>query len=352
MKSATFVATRIGITFMVALYVLPEDVRAATWIVKDRARTSVETAITDDLFAFSEHVVIQETGSVAEDFIAAGNTIAIKGPVLDDVHVAGVSIHVASTIGGDLFAIGQSIVLSEMSVVKKDLYLAARSIELKGVIGGSVRVISEEAIRIAKNSKIAGDIIVYGNQEPVIEEGAVITGHVVRVNKDEDRDDLSALLSTWVRSVIAVSLVSLFLLYVFSSFTHEVISNLRTKPGTSFITAIVWFVLLIPVSIILMISIVGIPLAISGIMLTPVFWIAASGLSTLFIGLMITEKLASSSSSIKAIDWPHALLGAVVYETVQLLGAPGYLVTSIAVLFVYGALLNIMYKRIKQSFTG
>ena len=184
---------------------------------------------------------------------------------------------------------------------------------------------------------IEGDLHTFGGNEPVIEEGAIVRGSVVHraaADKMEDKGSRFLLLA-WVRSVVALFVVALVMIYGARRFTSQAIETVRHRSGKSLLTGILWLILFIPASILLLVTLVGIPLAVGGLLITGLMCLAATGASAVWLGRWVLGKISKESGS--ELTWVHALIGAVVYKGIQLLPGLGGVLTFILTLFFFGA---------------
>ncbi len=350
-----------GLTFL--LMVSSGTVHAATFTQpKEGKDVTIASPVDDDLYATGNQVLINEAvgedaylagqtieinSSIAQDLTAAGERITVNASVEDDAYLAGNTVTIANAIRGDLFAAAQRISVTKAATIRSDAYLAGQTIEIAGVAQGSVRA-AGESIVVKSGARIEGDLITYGGK-PVLEEGAIVAGQMRHKAPEPQPETKRLIIAGWVRSVMTLFLIAILLLYSVPRLSRDVLTNVSTEPGKAILTAAMWFVLVWPAAIILLITIIGIPFAAVLLLLTPVLYIVASGYAALVTGKLLFNRLGRAGEGTEHLAWPQALLGAVVYETVQLLPLIGFIATCIIILLTAGSLLRALWSRIKDS---
>lgn len=204
----------------------------------ERVVIAADQVIDDDLYVSAQELVID--GTVNGDVYAVAQTITINGTVAFDVNAAAQTLTVNGKVGSDARLAGQAITFGENSQVTrsllsaafsletkpgarigndlllvayqgllagdvgKDVIAAANGIELRGTVGGNVRVTVGDTsanafsprmfmrnmpvsvptvpagLTVAPSAVIAGDLI-YESQQPArVESGSRVTGPVVQ----------------------------------------------------------------------------------------------------------------------------------------------------------------------------
>ena len=134
--------------------------------------------------------VTDETGEVRElsdaqgTAFAAGLAVTVpSGEVRGgDLYAAGESIRVDGRLAGDLVAGAQRMRVDGQ--VDGDLFAAARTIDLRGPLGDSARVVADQ---VTVNATIDGDLIAGGNRVQIL-DGAVIRGGVAAAASSVELD--------------------------------------------------------------------------------------------------------------------------------------------------------------------
>jgi len=111
---------------------------------------------------------------VSGDVAALGGTVHVNGIIGDDVRIAGGEITMSGQAGDDLLAVGGNINLTSASRVRGRAWLAGGRVEVNGRVGKELRVAGGQII-IA--GEIAGNVELVG-EDIEIRPDAIIRGHV------------------------------------------------------------------------------------------------------------------------------------------------------------------------------
>lgn len=301
-------------------------------------RVSIRHPVGDDVFVAGNSIEI--TDKVGGDVFAAGNQIRIRGPVGGDIRTVGNNLDIESITAKDLFAAGSQVAVSDQTSVSGDAYLAGQIIEINGRVQGTTRIASENIV-LGPKAVIAGDLITYGQSEPKItlESGAQILGERRHVTPAEAArpargDGSQNNVLGWVLNVLTWFVVSFLLLLGLPGLTSRVIAQANARPWQSIGWGVLWWILLIPVSIMLIASVIGWPLAIALLALTAALTVAALGYAALIIGSWITRKLLKQD---QPLNWQAALVGAVAIALIGLAPVIGWLAITLLLMLAFGA---------------
>lgn len=308
------------------------------------SRVTVSNSIADDAYFVGELVEIK--GNIGEDVMAAGNMVTVSSVVDDDAFLAGehVSLQEGASVD-DLFAAGRFVEIQSGATVNGNAYLAGAQMVVAGTVMGNVRA-AGDVVEIASGATVRGDLVVYSANPPVIAEGAIIAGTVRHVNdmKSEDKSDgAKALLASWVSAVVTWCVVSLVILYLMPNLVRAVIELIYTTTLSSFGIGLVWLILMIPIIIILFMTVIGWPLALLVMGSSFLFMVLSAALLPLVVGKWLHQRFASTPA-VAGLQWQHALLGAVVVVSLNLVPLIGTLVVGVMWVAVFGVLLRLARK--------
>lgn len=140
----------LGLVLM-GLFIVPLQSVQADSVVRTGETISVEKdqKIEGDFYTLAS--ILNISGEVTEDLVAAGGEFTLNGTVAKDAYIIGGNVDVHGAVGEDLRVIGGSVVIAEP--VTGDVL----------VIGGTVNILS--------TASIGGDLLVYGGE--VIVSGSV-----------------------------------------------------------------------------------------------------------------------------------------------------------------------------------
>ncbi len=116
-------------------------------------------------------------GVVGDDVRALGGKVIVQGWVGDGLLAAGgeIALTRGTRVGGDAILGGRRIVI--LGDVDRDLHAAGAHVEIDGDVGGAARIHSDEVV-IGPKARLRGDLVVTGANPPRIAEGARIAGKV------------------------------------------------------------------------------------------------------------------------------------------------------------------------------
>lgn len=351
--------TLLSLGLIAGVLALPlAHISAATFLPANSEVTSVRDAVEGDLYAANSSLVIAApisgdifaagdsidiSGSSTQSVFAAGRTITISGNVGDDVRIAGNILSVSSSIAHDIFAAGSAITLSEKARVGGDLYVAGENLIISGTVAGDVRF-TGSSLRITDTATITGDVTVYGNNDPVIEDGATITGNITtqRVTHEEGDESRSMIsgVGKGALAQLALALALFFLAPVALKQTHEVF---LARPFTSFIIGALWIILFLPITMLLLVSGIGSLLGLLLMIATAPLLIAAIAVAVISIG-ELAERVFSKKQ--QPLSWQHAVYGAVIMFAATFVGPLGFLLVAILVTTAFGSLLKATWNMV------
>lgn len=278
---------------------------------KARERIEISTPQNDDLYLAGEKIIISApikgdltaagssitvSDSIHGDLLLAGGDILITGYVADDIRVFGGTINIQGRCGGDLIIIGGTVNIHSTARVMGDVIVMGGQIEINGNIEGTLKVYGGNITvsgRVNKDVEIKGgelyfNGIVTGNT--VIATEKLNLGPQARLERQvrywtedgeisfdnaaanaqydpslgegfEDKGWTGAGMAFLLFSLFASLLLSILLIFVFGRYFSRGSHHLQSDFFKNFGFGIL-YVLGVPVLIaLLMVTIIGIPLA-------------------------------------------------------------------------------------------
>ena len=277
------------------------------------------------------------TGSIGHRLFAAGGDLRIEGEVEGDVRAAGGKLRVprGAMLRGDVTLAGGSVEME--GEVGGDLAAFGESVVINGVIGGDLKIAAED-IRIGPDTRVAGKLEYKSGGTFLIDPNARIEQGVEQLDSN-DRN--------WFRKAghgasrvggamftLGVLLLGALLILGLPTFSREASATLRREWWQS---AGIGCVMLVGVPfaiVILMITIVGIPLALMMIFGYMVLLMLGYVVAAIFVGDFALERLGGERA--KQVGWRllFLLLALVAISVVRHLPLIGGL--AVALLFVAG----------------
>jgi hypothetical protein len=230
---------------------------------------------------------VEIASEVQGDLVVAGGEVSVGGGIGDDLYAAGGEVTVDAIIAGNARVAGGEVEIGPATVIEGGAsitggrvkfdgsvtgYLQATGgdVRLSGAVGGDAMVRSGE-LHIAPGTRIDGKLVYRGPDAPVVPEGATIAGGVefhetsahrwvdsnTHVAVDAGRAVGSML---WFVGVFAVA--ALFTA-IFPAFSAQAATMISRDPWTSLGIGLAVLVCMPFVAVVLLITIIGIPLACS-----------------------------------------------------------------------------------------
>jgi hypothetical protein len=258
---------------------------------------NVTDAIEGDAFLAGGQVAI--ASEVEGDLVVAGGELSIGGAVGDDLYAAGGSVQLDAIVAGNARVAGGDVAVGPATVVAGALSLTGGRVEFDGnthqylqASGASVRINGEvhgdaeiraEELSIGPETRIGGRLVYRGPQEPTIPDGAVIAGglefhpksagHYFQDSSQQARDTVKGVGSfLWF---IGVFVAAALFRVLFPHFASSAAAVIGRKPMQSLGLGLAIVACVPFVAVVLLITVIGIPLA---LLLIPLY------LLVLFLG--------------------------------------------------------------------
>lgn len=316
----------------------------------------IKGKVNGDVYAFAQEVSIsgEIEGSIftgassividvdhAKTVWAAGGNINIKGNIYKNVIIAGgdLCVHEGANIGKDVIAYGGKFTV--------DGDIDGR---IKGGVGtflmagksGDIEMNAGET-KIASGAYISGNLILESGEEPIIEEGAIITGETRLETREEEGEAFFALapffafMITFIKIILLIAkiIVGIIIIALFKKYTRRIMDTLIKAPwkclGWGFLALIV-----LPVATTILFSmLIGFPLAIFGSYVYSILFY----LSSIFVALVVGEKIIQLFKKEGEISlYPSFIVGLLVLLVLGWIPILGFIIKLFVVLFGAGML--------------
>ena len=257
--------------------ILSEDLIDDSYFLSGNSK--VDGNVLGDLYIFGGSIVIN--GNIFEDLVVIGGKVQINGNVSGDLRVLGGKVAVFGNVGEDIITAGGQVDISKDSVVDGSILAGAGILTVDGQIKGELRgafgmlflngaifddvtVTIEDSIVVDDNAEIFGDLNYSGLIEASIPEN-VVKGEINfnEFERESVMEDINSLfflqkLLSFIAAIILMLLMVIFVpraLVKAGDLTKE---NILRSFGVGLLTLISGLM----GSIILMVTVVGIPLGV------------------------------------------------------------------------------------------
>lgn len=289
----------------------------------------VEGTVTGDVSGVAGNVVVRQDG------VVEGNVDGAAG-----------NVRIAGTVQGDLSAGAGSIQITETGVVEGNVDVGAGDVRIDGTINGDAKI-GADTIRLGETATIRGSLTYDGNLQG---NRDAVQGEITR-DRSLSADQWSELrpVAEWIFAVNAFVLnllLGVLLLGLFPNFSDHVADGVTTDPAKSGLVGVGVF-LGIPILLVLVaITLVGIPIAIAGLIGFLVFsWMA-----------VIYGRFAVGTWLLSYIDvdnrWVALVVGLVLAVIIWQIPVVGGLVNFVIYLLGLGALVTALARRRRQLSPG
>jgi len=212
--------------------------------------------------------------------------------------------------------------------VREDLFVLNGDTEISGTVNGDVVVFNGD-VTVRSEAEIGGDLVTQG--DPTVEEGATILGSRsnVATKFDYDMGGFAGRFVWWLGYTASVLILGLLLLAFAPHLDEGIVEAIRARLGASIGWGITLFFLLPIASVILLVTVVGIPLG-----LFVLFALALIYTIGYTVGTMGVGRLAMRTSS----RYVAFLVGLVILRALALIPVVGGLLWLLATAWGLGVL--------------
>jgi hypothetical protein len=311
-------------------------------------------AIVGDLVAGGGNIIIN--GDVSADVIAGGGNVSILSNVGDDVRAGGGNIVILGKVAGDVVVGGGQVSIGGPGI-GGDVAVGGGKIRIDAPVGGSVKIaggdvyinstitgkveIQAQTVTLGKNAVINGDLIYSATKELTQEQGAVVHGqvHYTPRAKNNTPAALAALFSLWVLGkFLALLIASLLLGLIFRRFTGELIQKATARPLFELGRGLLVLVALPIISILLCVTVLGIPLGMIGFFSFALVMLVAWLVAPIILGSVV---LGYFTKQYGEVSWKSILLGAFLYSLLGFIPFLGWLAQVIILLISLGSIVAL-----------
>jgi len=273
------------VAFMGFAALVPNTLSAANGDMQKIVRVSQEETIEGNYYAGGDIIEISGTingdayvaggqvivnGVINGDLIAAGGSINVSGEIADDARLAGGNLVVSGSVGDDLSVAGGDINISDTATIGGALQSAGGNIMLAGAVGAELKA-AGGMINLSSTAKVGGDFEYWSEEEANVSSGATVNGNTSRQqggwshnlpteeNIGRVFDAIGAFFS--LTGIITTLVLGLLVIKLAPNYTARAISVVENQTLRSFLFGILALVVLPILFFVLLITLVGVPLA-------------------------------------------------------------------------------------------
>jgi cytoskeletal protein CcmA (bactofilin family) len=247
----------------------------------------IDGEVQGDVIALASSILIN--GRIEGDLIAAASKTEINGEINGSTRLAGEALNINGQVARNVNFAGKNLVLGESGEIGWDLLNSALSTKIFGLVNANVYNANGELII---TGQVKGNIH-YSEQTNLLEEeGSSVLGSLYQVKKAEKENN--GVFNWWqilIYKIIATFLIALLIFKLNKKWLLNGKLNAQHRPWRSLALGLAFFVLSPLLSIILLVTFIGAPLALIIMLLWLVAILIAKAFASFYIGTEIIKYL-------------------------------------------------------------
>lgn len=311
---------------------------------------SSPSGVGGDLYWAGQSLSLDDA-SIDRDIIAAGESLSIRDCTVGGaVRLAARTIDIAkTTIDGSVTVAAQHVVLNSGSTANcfyaagetvalrgsaKSAVLAGSTVTIDGTVDGDVEVWADKLV-LGKNANITGTVNAHVSQDPERADGAKVGALKIDRTENEDTSTINDVIGGIVAAALSTCFVAILLELVFPRATASAAGMLHQHPVPLWVSGLLGTVAAVPAILLLIISIAGLSLA--GALMCGVIGIAL--VSASFAGTAVARMVGHSQNR-----YAMAAVGGVIAGALTALPLMGNFISGVAFVFTLGYLIQIIWR--------
>lgn len=283
---------------------------------------TINGTVNGDVFAAGTNVTVN--GTVNGNASLAGGSVTIGGAVVRGARVATNDFSMSGSVGEDLLLLGNTTIIDTGASIGRDLILTISTLTLNGAVERRVAGVAESVtlngsvgaefdlgagtLVITDDASIGGDLTYRSASEAEIAGGAEIGGQITHEKADEVDFDTGFWFG--IAGLIMTAVYGTVFLLVFPRLTIAASNQLLERPLMSVGMGIVFLIVVPIVSVLVMITVIGIPLGLITLILYGIALFSAQ----VFVGMTIGRLILSfvSDGNRRLIQFFGLLIGLLI----------------------------------------
>ena len=293
-------------------------------------------------------------GTVEGDLTVIGGSFELldDATVTGDLTVIGGSARIAGAVGGDVDLTTGFVAIEETATIDGELRVAADEVRLSGTVGGTV-VANVEELTVLETASIGGDLVHVPDASVTIADDAMVAGEI-RADLEPDDTGLTfpdvgpfGLEGIWSLYVVGFWLLfGALILFVMPRFGDDVLAEVDGHPLRSLGVGFIGLFFLPIVLLAIALTVIGIPLALIGLLALVVLFAVAAVMGRYAIGAWFLSRAGLDHRYLALF---LGVVGLAFLNRVPYLGAT---VNFLVFLLGFGAVLVLLLRGIRVYRTG
>ena len=315
----------------------------------------ISGTVNGDVYVLAQQVVID--GVVNGDVLCSGGSIDISGRVLHNCRLAGGQILISGSVGDSVTAVAGNLQVLPSAAIGGSIVVTAGNVDLASSVGLDATIVASTLrlsshihknlqgyvgeMRITSRAIVDGDVDYRSNAPAWIEPGSTIRGHIVHHPSFVHE----LVQGTWIQDVLLGSkmlvilmnfiytfVIGVALLKIFPKNLEATLHILKTSPLKALTYGIMLLILLPLASLILLMTILGVPFALALIAANIVGFYTAKVYTIFWASNWMFSKVGFKHNRL-----PSYFLGTLLYFALAAVPFIGMGITLGCMLFGLGA---------------
>lgn len=311
---------------------------------------SIRGVVHGDVFCMGQSVTIE--AEVRGDVICAGQDVTVGGTVEGDVRVTGQRVSISADVGHSVTVAGDTVSLDAPANVGWDVTALGNALNIKGNVGrdlvmnGTRGIINGPVARnvtfngsfleLKKDARIGSDLTYTARSDATIAKEAEVAGKTTHKKEDKPKALFNPVWFVYV--LLALLMIGMVVALIAPRTLHSMSDVIVDQWSKPLLVGIAACFALPVLCIVLAVTIVGIPLAVTVL----VAWILLALLSGPVAGYWLGRLLLRKQRNVPL----RMLLGGAVLVTLYFIPVLGFFVGLTAYWFGSGAILVAIKRRL------
>ncbi|MGV8169619.1 MAG: hypothetical protein ACP5N3_06210 [Candidatus Nanoarchaeia archaeon] len=319
------------------------------------SNVNIDSDLYGDLFAFSQN--LNTNGLIRDDLNAVAGTVNLKGTIGSDLRLVSSNAVIEGTVFGETMILGSYVKITEDAIIggpvninaktvvidgtlQDNLNVKARKVIINGVVEGNA-VIDTLDLELGPDAKIIGDL---SSTKVDDETAAHVSGTVTKVKARDDPDNFTKITFNKIGLLLMFFLIGTVLILAGRKHAEKATKAMYTKFLFSMLIGFLILVLAPFVAVILLMTLVGIPIALLIAAVYLILVILALGFSALFLGRLNTKIVKNKNS-----PWLELLIGSVALALISIIPVIFWLILVFIGFVAIGAMFLVVIGKDKKK---
>jgi len=370
----------ISLLLLITLLIIPFSSAYAAFQKTEGFYIITEDEVIDDnVYVLAESVDISGTikgdliiaaGSVNLNGIVEGDVIVVSGDatiggvILGDIRIISGNIQIDAEVSGNVMGASGELDVTDETSIGHSLTMATGILKMNGSVAKNVRAVGglmtingsvgndvslrtdkEGGVILGSNSRIGGDVHYSSAKEIQRISGAEVAGVIQRieiVGEKEDSGGVYAGIITYkIFSLLMLIVVGLLFIHFFPNISKDFRKKFQAQVGMTLLYGFALFFLLPIISILLAITVIGLPLALIAMTIYLIALYLTHVVVAITVGTIVAQKITKKNDTKIAYSF---LLGALIISILTIIPVFGQILALLLLWWGLGILFVVIHK--------